>query len=38
MLLPGMDEGEDGQGEKKLDPGHGEAVDKAPVLRTPVLS
>ena len=38
MLFPGMDEDEDGQGEEKLDPGHGEAVDKAPVLRAPVLS
>ena len=38
MLLPGMDEDEDGLGEEKLDPGHGEAVDKAPVLRAPVLS
>ena len=38
MLFPGMDEDEDGEGEEKLDPGHGEAVDKAPVLRAPVLS
>ena len=37
MLFPGMDEDEDEEGEEKLNPGHGEAVDKAPVLRAPVL-
>lgn len=32
-----MDEGEDGEREEELDPGHGEAVDKPAVLRAPVL-